>query len=228
VKKFLGEGFYFPYFSTNCLNKFHFSINHFQGILQLPFALKLGAQVESKTIFHFLVFLYQNFTAFSILKVLNNFVLKFQSLKIYSLSNSIFLEKSQNNFSPVSGNKTILSILYSSIVLYNSVKLNQESSFQINIVHIFFQKVFIAAIADSGVEAIESLINFIHLKIQISSCLCSKPVKSDKTFFIFSIFFSSFNMFILSRIQIIPAIFFLLCSHFNPIFSAFNIFLSPI
>jgi len=173
------------------------------------------------------VFLYQNSTAFSILKVLYNFVLKFHSSKITSLSKSIFLEKSQNNFSQVSGNKTILSILYSSIVLYNSVKSNQESSFQINIVHIFFQKVFIAAIADSGVEAIESLINFIHLKVQISSCLCSKPINSDKTFFTTpnpSFVRRGDFSHILSKTQIIPAIFFLLCSHFNQIFSESNIF----
>jgi hypothetical protein len=73
-------------------------------------------------------------------------------------------------------------ILYLTIVSFNSDKSNQESSFQINIVHIFSQKVLIAAIADSGVEAIESFIKIIHLYSQIFSCLCSKPVKSDKTF----------------------------------------------
>jgi hypothetical protein len=52
----LGRG-YFPYFFTNSLNKFHFSINHFQGITPLQLALKLGAQVESKTISQILVFL---------------------------------------------------------------------------------------------------------------------------------------------------------------------------
>jgi hypothetical protein len=38
-------------------------------------ALKLGAQVESKTILPEIVLLYAKLTALSILKVLNNFVL---------------------------------------------------------------------------------------------------------------------------------------------------------
>jgi hypothetical protein len=62
-------------------------------------------------------------------------------------------------------------ILYLTIVFFNSVKSKPESSFQINTQEIFSQKVLIAAIADSGVDAIESFIKVIHLKVPIFSCL---------------------------------------------------------
>jgi len=74
----------------------------------------------------------------------------------------MFLEKSQNIFSQVVGNKTIFLILYFLRVCFNSSKSKPESSFQIKIVQIFSPKVFIAAIVDSGVVAIASFIKVIQ------------------------------------------------------------------
>jgi hypothetical protein len=53
--------------------------------------------------------------------------------------------------------------LYFSIVSLSFVKSKPESSFQIKIVQILSLNVSIAAIADSGVDAIESFINVISL-----------------------------------------------------------------
>ena len=112
------------------------------------------------------------------------------------------------------------------ILLINSSKQNQELYHHNINVQIFSPNVFIAAIVDSGVVAMASFMNVIHLKVHISSILFANQEKLDIVIFTDSInlFLSSQSFIKAHNIAIIQDILVLLWFHFKSMFSSFIIF----